>query len=341
MSLDTLKDDIKKNNIRNLYLFYGPEEYLKKYYTDSMEKLILSDEMKSLNYVKLEGKVEASKIIEACETMPVFSDSKIVIVKNSGMFKGKKGSEGSKAKAKSGNDELISYLQDMPDYTCLIFYEEEIDKRIKMVDLIKKKGLIVEFSFQKPAELVKWVVKVFKSYDKTIDSLSASQLVDGSELGMTEILNEINKVVLYLGDRTKVTSEDIEKICTKSVKSRVFDLTDAIAERNAAKSLKLLNEMLTLKEPIPKILFMVARQFRQILEMKLLSIDGLSLADAASRVGVTPYTAGKILRQAKSFGVEDLKSAIEGSLEADLAIKTGKMDERIALELLISKFCIN
>jgi len=221
---------------------------------------------------------------------------------------------------------------------CLVFYEEEIDKRLKLVEIIKKNGLVVEFAFQKPAELTKWVVKVFKAFNKDIDMMTASQLVDSSELGMNEILNEINKVVLFVGDRTRVTAKDIEEVCTRSIKGRIFDLTDAIAGKDGSRAIKLLDDMVILKEPIPKILYMITRQFRQILEMKLLMEKGLSVNEAASQMGITPYAAGKVLKQSKSFTVDTLKRAIEQSLELDIAVKTGMINDRIAVELLISEF---
>lgn len=338
MSMDILKDEIKNGKIRNLYLFYGQEEYLKKYYLETIEKKVLNEELKTLNRIVLEGKIDIKRITEACETMPVFSDKKLVIVKNSGLFKSKKKSDDAHGKGKSGNDDLSIYLQNVPDYTCLVFVEEEIDKRMKAADTVKNKGLIAEFDFQKPAELVKWVVKVFKSYKKDIDAAAASQLVEYSEQAMNEILNEINKVVLYMGDRSKVAADDIEKVCTKSIKSRIFDLTDAIAEKNGLKALKLLDDMVNLKEPLPRILFMITRQFRHILEIKLLTGQGLSANEAAARLGITPYAAGKNLKQAGNFTVGKLKEAVERSLEFDVAIKTGRLNDRIAAELLIAEF---
>lgn len=336
MSIDTLKEEIKSNELRNLYLFYGEEEYLKKYYLESIDKIILKDDLTGLNKIVLEGKAEASRIVEACETMPVFSEHKLVIVKNSGAFKSKKDTG-----KQSIKDELLEYLNNIPPFTCLVFYEEEIDKRLKLVDIIKKKGLIVEFPYQKPNELVKWVVKAFKSNGKEIDASTASFLVDISESGMTEILNEINKVVLFLGERSKVGSDDIRKVCTKSIKSRIFDLTDAIAERNITAALKLLNDMIILKEPLPKILFMIARQLRHILEMKLLYNEGMGMKEACSKIGITPYAGSKVLKQAASFSIDKLKSAIEETLELDLAIKTGRINDRTATEILICKLAQN
>jgi len=337
MSIDILKNNIKNNKIRNLYLFYGPEEYLKKYYLEAIERILLKEDLKVLNRVVIDGKADINGIMDNCEAMPVFSEKKVVIVKNSGFFKpGSK--DGKEAKKKPAGDDFITCLQNIPGHTCLVFYESEIDKRLKAVDVIKNSGLVVEFAYQKPAELVKWVIKVFRSFNKEIDTMTASMLVDNSELDMNEILNEVNKITSFVGEKVQVEASDIEKACSKSIKSRIFDLTDAIAEKNSQRALKVLNEMIILKEPLPRILFMITRQFRHILEMKLLSSEGLSMNEAASRMGIAPYAAGKVLKQSKSFTVDELKRAIEECLHMDEAVKTGKISDRIAAELLITEF---
>ena len=339
MSIDILKEDLKQKKIKNLYLFYGPEEYLKYYYLDAIEKLLLKAEFMQLNKIVLEGKLDQGRLIDNCETLPVFSEKKLVVVKDSNLFKAAKSEGKGKSKAKDGGDILTAFLENTPEHTCLIFLEQEIDKRLKLVDIIKKYGLLVEFGYQKPAELVKWVIKAFKSYKKTIDSMAAAQLVENNELGMNELLNEISKLVQYTGGRNEINAEDIESVCVKSVKGRVFDLTDAIAEKNGMLALKYLNDMIILKEPLPKILYMITRQFRHILEMKLLVKEGMSSAQAASKMGITPYGASKAIKQAESFETGTLKKALEKSLEYDLAIKTGRINDRIALELMISEFC--
>lgn len=337
MSIDILKEDIRNKKIRSLYLFYGPEEYLKKHYVESIENVLLEADMKAMNRVVLEGKTDVRRISDNCETMPVFAEKKVVIVRNSGLFKsGKKLDEGS-GKGKGKADEFTGYLQGVPEYTCLIFYEAEIDKRMKAVDAIKKNGLLVEFPFQKPADLVKWVVKAFKTSKKEIDTVAASLLVEGSEQGMTDIFNEIGKLLAFTGDKLKVTAQDVENVCTKSVKSRIFDLTDAIADKNVSRALKLLNDMIVMKEPVPRIQYMITRQFRHLLHMKLLRGKGVNADDAASKIGITPYAAYKLQKQIASFPLDKLKDAIEQSLIMDTSVKTGKIDERMAVELLICR----
>ena len=338
MSLDILKEDLKNNKIRTLYLFYGPEDYLKKHYADSIEKSLLTEDLKALNKVVLEGRVEINRVMDNCETLPIFSERKVVLVKNSGLFKPAKKAGDTAKKGKPANDDLSVLLQDLPSHVCLVFYEQEIDKRIKAIDAIKKHGLVVEFAYQKPDELVKWVIKRFRATGVDIDMATASRLVENCEQGMTEILSEVEKLSAYLGGKQKVSLQDIEKVCTKSIKSRIFDLTDAISDKDSSKALKLLNDMVVLKEPIPKILFMIARQFRQILQVKLLNAEGSNTGEIASKLGLAPFIAGKILKQAGSFSVERLKKAMETCLEFDIAVKTGKLEDMTAAELLIIEF---
>lgn len=342
MSIDALKLDIKKRELRTLYLFYGQEEYLKKCYLDAMEKILLKDGFREFNRVVMEGRVDLRNLADNCETLPVFSEKKLVIVKNSGLFKAgardAKRGKGKPGKGKPDQDALLDCLQNVPQHICLVFYEEEIDKRLKTVDIFKKNGLIVEFAYLKPAELVNWVSREFKSRGKSIDFRTASFLVDSCEQGMNEILNEINKLALFIGERDRVTEEDIEKVCTKSVKSRIFDLTDAISEKRSTQAMRILNELMMMKEPLPRILFMITRQFRQILEMKLMTEKGLSPGEAASKLGIMPYVAGKVFKQAKSFSVEELKAAMKKCLDLDEAVKTGRMNDRIATEMLIAGF---
>lgn len=335
MSEELLKKAIKNNEIGTLYLFYGPEEYLKRNYAEYIEKKLLSEELKLLNKVVLEGKVSPAAIVNNCETLPVFSERKVVIVKNSGLLKGKKKEDESGKKAKA-EDILASLLQNVPGHVCLIFIEQEIDKRIKYVDLMKKHGLIVEFNFRKPEEMATWVIKMMKGRGFEIDLRTAAQLAEYCEQGMDDVSNEMDKLCAYAGDRRVILSEDIEKVCTKSVKSRVFDLTDAIAAKQCSRALSLLNDMVVLKEPMPKIMYMIARQFRQLLQVKLLSKEGAGQAEITSQLKLNPYVSGKILKQAHSFTLEKLEAAVSTGLELDLAIKTGRMEDRAAVELMIT-----
>lgn len=337
MSLDILKKDIKSGKPGKLYLFYGPENYLKKYYFDALEKLIVDDRYKDMNSIKLEGNVDPNKLFEAIQTMPFFSERKIIMVKNSAFFKQRNKEDSDKGNKNKGS-ELENILSNIPEHACVVFYEDEIDKRLKAVNILKKYGVVVEFPYQKAPDLVKWVINIFKSNSKEIDSKAAAYLVDNCEERMNYIKNEVDKLILYAGDKKKVSMEDVVNSCSKSIKSRIFDLTDAMAEGHPDKALKVLDDLVTIKEPIPKILYMMARHFRQVYEASLLKKRGMSVNAIASQMNLNYYAASKILKHTAAFTVKQLESAIEECLEYDVAVKTGKIKDRIAAELLIAKY---
>jgi DNA polymerase-3 subunit delta len=329
LSVELLKKDIKNKSIRTLYMFYGLEEFLINYYIESIAELLIPKDLLILNMLTLEGKQSTDKIIDACETMPVLSERKLVVIKNSGLFKAQK---------KDKDDSIIKFLNRLPEHICLIFVENEVDKRLKLFTTIKKSGLAVEFAYQKPNALVKWAIKVFKASGKEIDQTTASMLINGLEPGMTDILNEINKLINYLGDRKKVTMQDIETVCTKSIKSRIFDITDAVAEKNPEKAMGLLNDLLMLKEPVQKIYFMITRQLRQVLQVKLLSEQGFSQKEIASQLSLHPFVASKLIKQAAGFTKEKLLELMSTALEMDVAVKSGRLgDHQLATEILIIK----
>jgi DNA polymerase-3 subunit delta len=205
----------------------------------------------------------------------------------------------------------------------------------RLINVVNKNGLEVEFPYEKPENLVKWAVKVMKAGGKDIDLNAAAMLVNYCEPGMTDILSELEKLKDFLGEKAKATVADVEAVCTKTVKGRVFDITDAIAENNCTKAFKLLNDMLTLREPAQKIYFMIARQLRQVFQAKLLSGRGMGTDEVAKEMGLHPFIAGKVLKQASRFTLAKLKEIIKAAHEMDVAVKTGKMGELTAIEILI------
>ena len=337
MSLEILKKQLKENKLQNIYLFYGVEEYLKKYYINEITKQIVNEDNKELNFICFDGKADTDTIIANCETLPIFSDKKLVVAKNSGLFKSKKSDSADKgSNKKSANDKFSEYLENIPPYSCLIFVETDIDKRLRLVNAIKKNGLIIELNYQKPADLVKWVIKVFKNYNKEIEQMPASYLVENSEYSMIELLNEIEKIVNFTGSKTVISLSDIENICSKTIKSRIFDLTDTVSEGNISKALDLLNDMAALKEPMQKVMFMIIRQIRMIYRIKLLRRQGMRDDLVAKQMGLTPFVASKVMKISRNMDISILEKAMYYSLELDEAIKTGKITDRIAVELLIS-----
>ena len=335
MSQDILKKEVKSGTIRNIYLFYGEEDYLKEVYCRRIEDIVLDDSLKDLNKVVLHEEKDISKIIDICETMPCFSEKKIVILKNSSFFKA------TKKDGKNKKEDLEMLIKNVPPYTCLIFCETEVDKRLKVVKEVEKKGLVVEFKLQPVNILVKWIAGELKKKGKAITVDTATKLVEYGESSMFSIQNEINKLCLYVEDRQEITDNDIEEICTKPINVRIFDLIDNIALQNEDMALKNLKEMIILKEPIPKIMFMIIKHIKQLLEMKTLQKEGVVPRDCVTIMKIAPYTATKLSNQIRKFEEKKLKIILEEMLELDYKVKIGEIRDILAVEIVITKLCQN
>jgi DNA polymerase-3 subunit delta len=325
MSFDILKKELKQNNIRNLYLFYGPEEYLSEYYINHIKDNTVTA-IPELNLLMLEGeKANTDAIIEFCDSPPMMSQKKLLIVKKFSGFK--------KRADESKKDSLIDYLLNVPEYACVIFVEEEVNKKNKLYTCIEKNGLVVEFEYQTKEMLVKWTEKIFKEYGKSINNDIAGYLIDNLDPDMQSILNECMKLIDYAGEKNTVTKEDIDKICTKSLSSKVFEMMDSIGQKNLQDAFLKLNDMISLKEPVVKILVLLARHVRIMLQVKMAQEDGLTPNLISKKLGIG--FINKYLSQSRNFSIEKLRDALNGCSEADLEIKTKGVDDRIILEKLI------
>lgn len=333
MSIAELKKDIKEKNIRSVYLFYGPEEYLIRHYTLEIRKLLVSDISDGLNYAEFQERVDVGRLIDFCDQYAILSDRKLAVVKKSGLFK-----SGRKGDVASDTAKLISYINNGSPGTCLIFIEEEVDGRLKITDAVKKSGLVVEFPVQKSADLAVWIKRIINANGKVIDGDAVYHLLDLCEHDMTQLHTEVEKLLMYTAERDRVVKEDVDVICTKTVKSKVFDLIDALVAKNAAKALLYLDELLFLKEPVPRILLMMGRHFRQLIEATLFIKKGCRKNELAGLMKLHPYAAEKLYKQAVEADIPKLKKALKNCLEADVAIKTGKMPPRTAVELVITSY---
>ena len=302
-------------------------------YCKRIENLVLQDGLKDMNKIVMEEPKDIAKIVDVCETLPCFSEKKLVILKNTSFFKA------GKKESRSKKDDLEALIGNIPPYTCLVFCEKEVDKRLRLVKEVSKNGLVVEFKQQQQNVLIKWILGEAKRNKKIISVEACTKLVEYSDCYMFNIKQEMDKLYLYVGERQEVTVDDIEKVCTKSISVRIFDLINNIAIGNQYLALKNLKEMLILKEPVPKIMFMIIKQIRQLLELKTLLQEGLTLRDCVSIMKIAPYAGEKMAQQIRNFSMEKLKGILNEMLQLDYKVKTGEIKDIVAVEVLITKLC--
>lgn len=279
-----------------------------------------------MNYNYYEGKgINVPEILGMADTMPFFAEKRLILVEDSGFFKG-----GGEAES------LAEYLPNVPDTTCLLFVETEVDKRSKLYKAVKKHGYAAEMVRQEPAQLARWAAGVLAREGKKITGRTMDLFLSKTGDDMENILSELDKLISYTLGRDVITDADVEAVCVTQVTNKIFDMITAISSRQTRKAMDLYEDLLTLKEPPMRILFLIARQFNQILQVKELMGKGMDKSTIASKLKLAPFVAGKIMLQAKSFTKEQIFSYVNLCVDAEEAVKTGKLADRLAVELLIA-----
>lgn len=323
-NVQRLNQDIKTGQLNHIYLLYGEEAYLRKQYRDRLKEAIIGDD--TMNYHYYEGKdISVGEVIDQSETMPFFAERRLIVLENSGLFK-------------SGGEQLAEYLQAPAETVYLLFVETEVDKRSKLYKAVQSKGCVVEFAIQDESTLKRWVLGMMKKENKKISEHALNYLLDKTGTDMENIRKEAEKLFCYCMDKEVITEADIEEICTKRITNHIFDMVSAIADKKQKHALELYYELLALKEPPMRILFLIARQFNLLLQVKELRKKGYQNKAIGEKVGLPGFIAGKYVTQASRFHTEDIREALEACVAAEEAIKTGRMNDTMSVELLIIQY---
>ena len=152
---------------------------------------------------------------------------------------------------------------------------------------------------------------------------------------MDNIDRELEKLLCYCLEREAILPEDVEAVCCGQIHNRIFDMVNAIALRDLGRALRLYYDLLELKEPPMRILFLITRQFQNLFHVKALRAQGFDGSAIAAKTGIQPFLVQRNIKQAGSFTLGQLRDAVEAAAAAETDIKTGRMTDRMAVELLI------
>lgn len=323
--MQQLLADLKSGNLKQIYLLYGEEAYLRLQYRDKL-KSALVPEGDTMNFHYFEGKdTNPLELIDLAETMPFFAERRVIFVENSGLFK-------------KASDQLAEYLKGPSPTAYFVFVETEVDKRGRMFKAVKDAGRAVEFAAQSEAVLKKWILVQLKKEGKRIAEPTLDYFLQKTGTDMENIRRELEKVFCYALDRDVVTQEDIDAVCIRQVNNQIFDMVEAIALRRQRQALKLYYDLLSLKEPPMRILFLVGRQFNLLMQVKELKKKGYDDRVIGEKTGLRSFLVKKYAAQASRFSRAELYRALTACVEADEAVKTGRMNDVLSVELLIIQY---
>jgi len=339
---DIIKD-IKVNKYEKIYTFYGKETYL-------IDKLIkkfkesLNSAFIDFNFSIIDGsQTSVDEIISSLETIPFMDDRKIIVIKNLEILTNKK-----KNFTQQDEEEICEYIKNTPEHAILIFASySDIDKRKKFSKELGKHGILLNCNKLDNNELIKWSQKRFKKENVQIDNSTLNYFLNNldyqnknSDKTLRDVENEIIKITSFVGSGKKVSTSDVDDLSSKKIENDIFKLIDFIGNKNGSEAIKIFNDMVVKGESPLMVLSMISRQFKIIIQAKALSSKGESENIIAKSLGIHPYVIKKALIQSRKFDNVTIIRLQNELLTADYSIKNGLKKDILALEIIISKFCI-
>ncbi len=332
MDYPALDESLKKGIVAPVYVFYGSETYLRDRALEQFQAL-LPEQVRDFNLDVVDGRETGIEdIINLASTLPFMSEWRLVIVKNADFFKGRE------EKSNPVDDSLGRYLDNPPASTCLIFCTETVEKKHRIFKTIASQGQVVEFSPLKGRELNRWLDRRAGQLGKVLEPAAVAGLVTAVGNDLQQLSTELEKLTCYALTE-KITAVEVAGLVSRTAEYSIFELVDAVGGKNYRKAVRMARELVFLGEPVIRLLFMIARQFRLLIRAKDLREQGLTAGQVAGQMQVHPYVAQKCIQQAGNFSLPELKTALEKILAADADIKNGRQEAMLALELLIIALC--
>lgn len=323
-------DELKAGTVRRVYLFYGPEAYIRKSARASLEKKVLMPGLESMNCTVLSAPT-AQAIIESCETLPLMSDYRLIVVQDCALL------ENGKAKDEAQESELLcDYLPRVPETTCLLFEASgTIDKRKKLTKALLAQPGAVSFDALDDTQLARWIAQTLRPMGKRMDRAACDALAFTSGRDLTMLHGELEKLAAYAGERETITAQDVEQVATHTAESTVFAMVDALSAGKAEQAFALLGVLLSSGEQRIGILAMITRHYRQMMHLCAMQADRVPTAQAAKVLGVPPFAMTRLSKQVGRRPYEALKACVALCVQTDYDIKRGALREEAALDRLM------
>lgn len=318
----------------NIVTVYGEVADLVEKKSSEIINIYLQTEKDDFNFIKFNlYETEITPIIEETLTMPFFSDKKAILVKNAYVFTGEKVTK----ELNQNTDQLMEFLEKYDGDNLIIFevYQNKLDERKKLTKTLKKNGQLKKVEQMSEEEIKKWIQSKLNENFKDIKQDALNMFIELTGVNFNIVSQELDKLMLFLGDRPTINKDDVNQIINRSLEQNVFLLTEYIQKRQKNKAIQLVKDLINMKEEPIKLLALITSNYRLYYQCKILSQKGYSGQQIAKTVNVHPYRVKLALGQVRHYQLEDLLNIIDSCAETDYKLKSSYMDKQLILELFI------
>lgn len=313
--------------IKPVYYLCGTDDLLIELEAARLKAAALQPGMDAFNYEAFDGaKASAVQVLNAAYTLPAFSDRRVILVK------------AAEAVRAADATAYTEYIKDPCLTTCLVFVSNgKADERSALVQAAKKAGYQKILNRMKDDELARWAITEAKRQGKSLGTAASTRLITATGTRLRDVKGELDKLVLYAGDKAVIDEKDIEECSSDCREETGFALTDAIGEKDATRALAVFKKSSN-EEPL-KLLGSIARQVRIILKLKSLARRRMGSDDLAKACGIPPFLISGYTRSAARFTERELINAVAKLRRADTDLKTGRAPQTVVLPRLIMELC--
>lgn len=333
---EMLEKELNNSELKPIYLLYGNEKYL----IDVLVKKIkakFGELIQGINYVIIDETNRQDLIFNI--EVPAFGyDKKLIIVKNSGLFK----KDGRKKEPTNWQKEVISYFEEndtvIQEMAVLVFIEEEVDKNA-VYTAIEKNAIFCEITELKPIQLIAKLKQICNLYKVSCEEATLQYLLETAGTNLQVLINEIRKLIEYAGEGGIITCEAIDQLVIKQIESVIFELTDNLGSKKINQAIEVLDHLIYQKEPLQKILVTLYNHFKKLYLCTLAIRLNEDIIKALNLKPNQTFLVSKYKKQASYFKGEDLKQILKELVQIDAQSKNGLIDMNIALRSVLCRYC--
>ena len=301
--------------MNNVYLFYGEEKYDLNVKVEKIKKEFENLQL-GLNLYYLD-KDNVDSLSSLCQGVTFFGNEKLIIIKDT--------------KLKFNVEEL----KDLEEGIKIVIIEDSVDKRTSEYKLLSKIAECEEFKYLDSKKMTTYIVQTLKRYDINISYQVAEYMKNVCGEDKSNNINEIQKLVFYVEKGGTVTEEIINKICSKTLNTKIFDVLDNIVNKKKGLAISQLDDLIRQKEPILKIYIMLYKQIKQMYMIKYFKDNKLNISDLSTQMKIHPYTLQKLIKSSENYKISEIKNILYEFDEYDEKTKIGEMDFNIGLKKII------
>lgn len=307
--------------MKNILLIYGQDTFSSRQKLESIKQKYLAKTGQMTDLITIDSEESsANEINQYLLSLPLLTNYRLIIIYNL-LTKGKV----------EVQEKILDILNNVSASTLLIFYEQsDPDRRLKIFKKLNQPKQAEQFAPKSPIEIKNWIKAKVQTLNSTIDDEAINQLSSIAGVDLWRLNNEIEKLSLF---SPLITRQTISQLIEQPQNTSIFNLVDAIGERNFKTATILLKKLFDQGENGVMILGMIAKTLQNLVLIK-------SGAKPSKAWPIHPYVLRKTAAHAKNFKLADLKTIYQRIAKIDYLIKIGKIESEDGLALFLTSAII-